>query len=633
MADFPTPPAPATQSPPEDDLARTYGPLIVDLRSRRLPMEQSWLLYHSAWRGKNTRSFFKSELFNHFVPAARRSVEKFTIRGAQMLVPSAEFFEVFPADEMSDPAGKEAEATRAYMVYLFTKRVKPYPLVRQLLRSYALYGRAIAKSSIEVIQDGDQRYIWPTVRPVDPFAFYVWPETVTEIDKAQVLVEDSLMPWDLYEQNVKMGLAEPIKLEDLVTPEWPSHHVQRLADSGITEPSATQPGERGTDRPQSPVRFVALSEVWVKKGPAWEFFWLVWNSKDNASTSTPRVVRYTKRKFPRSAYRMAIARDLPGEHYTTGMMDDLEPLQVLLNDQVNMTLEQQATNFSPIAVIDQDMVGRASSIVFRPRAKWLVKPEGVKFLESAAKDSTRWGYQGIQFTMGLMDSFSGSNSLSEGTPTRNMPRAGFAISSLLNLSMADIKDAAQVIEDMILSPLLGDVYRLTLEFVPPTQIMKIPGTQHFPTARRLTVSDLSGDWEFKWVGSLQASDFQVRAQRLVASLGLMAKLGPVIQEDLMIRGKRVNWEAMLKRLWRDGLGERGADSIIEDIPPQELFMIQAQRLLMAQAKGEAQAASEAGMKNAAKGGGGGRLPSAPNSAEGLERQASRGMSVPEMGGV
>lgn len=607
-----------------DEASRKYGnelaPLITDLRSRRQVIEEQWLLSHAAWRGKHTRSFFNSELFKHNIPASRRSVERYVIRVAQMLIPSGEFFEVYPGDEIGTPAGKEAESVRAYMSFLLNKRIKVYPLVRQLVRTYGLYGRAIIKTGIDVNEvfmgkDPATRkevilpMVWPTARAVDPFQFYVWPETATDLEtQARVIVEDNMMPYETYKYHSDKGFCEPIDQKDLGTPEWPKHHTRRLQQSGINEPTATQSGQ--DDKGRKIIDYVALSEVWIKKGYRWEQMWLVWNLPKG-----PVVVRHFKQGYRPVAYRMAVSRQLPGEHYTSGMMDDLEPLQALLNDQWNMTLEGQATQFSPPAIVNPDLVSRPDTIVFRPRAKWLMDPSGAKWLET--KDTTKFGYMGISTTMSLMDQFSGSSPMAEGTPMRNMPRAGFAVSSMMNLALSDIRDCATLIEDEILTPMMADLFRLTVLFVPPQQVMRIPGTQNFP-AQRLQVEDLRGDWDFKWVGSLQSQDYQVRAQRLVATLGMLAKLGPEVLLDLEMRGKRINWEALLKRIWRDGLGERGADSIIEEISPQELAMRQIERALAAQT-------SSAGKPG---GGGPGGLTTAqnPRSAEDVQRATSRNLS-------
>ena len=561
------------------ELAGDLEPLVRDLLVRRMPLEERWLLFHGAYSGRTYRTQFNSEMFRHFIPAARRAVERFTVRGAQMLVPSADFFEVYPGDleTTQTDADKEANAVRSWLRYILVKRLKSYVFARTCLRMWCLYGRVITKSAVDVVSVPERSgevttQVWPTARVVDPFYFYAYPETTSDPQRLTVMVENFMLPWDNYKSLAKTGIVTEILQSDLNRPEWPQHQVRRLqSQSQMTEPSTAQ----STDKSEDLVMFVAISEVWMRRDGRWQRVWIAWNLNGGA-----RVVRFNPKPYPVPPYRIAIARDLPSEHYTTSMMDDLEPMQVLLNDQFNIALEGQATNFSPPTVVDPNRVYRHSSLVFRPRAKWLADPEGIKFFQP--HDTTRFAFQGVQMTLGMMDSFSGSNPLAEGQPTRNLPRAGFAMTSLLNLSLADIKDAAQVIEDCILTPLLGDLYRLTVEYANPQQIIRIPGTQDWP-ARQFKVSDLVGDWDFQWVGSLQAQDMQVKSQRMVAVLGMLGKIGPTVLQDLQVRGKRLNWEALLKRIWRDGLGERGLDKIVEDMTPEEMQRLQQQMLLQAMA--------------------------------------------------
>lgn len=564
---------------------------IPQIRSRRAWLTESWIRNHSAWRGTHTRSFFHSDIFSHFIPAARRAVERFVIRGAQMLIPSSQFFEVFPADELNDDAGKQAESVLAFLLYLLRKRIKSYTLVKKLLRCFTLYGRCIVKPGVKLEQIGRTKNVWPTVRVVDPFIWFMWPETADDIENATILFEDNLMPWESFKDAMDRGVVDKINRRDLTDPVWPHTITDRLSKSGISTPGSAgneltaeeQKTDKGGKTVQGdklkskvPQQFVFVSEIWFRRGSRWWFVWLLWNVNDG-----PKIVRVSKTFFDRAPYRIAVAREIPGEFYTTSMMDDVEPLQVLANDQFNLTLEGQAMNFSPPVAIDANSVTRASSIVYRPRAKWFVKPEGIKFMET--HDTTRGGYQGIQFTFGLIDQFSGSNSLAEGTPPRGLPRAGFAVSSLLNLSLADIKDAAITIEDMVLSPMLADLHRITVEMVPNSQIFKVPGTENF-TPKRISPADLRGDFDFIWVGSLQSQDFQVRAQRLVSLLNILGNFAEPIARDLQLQGKKINWVGLLKRIWREGMGERGADSLIGDLTPQEQLGILTRQIADAQAR-------------------------------------------------
>ena len=612
-------------APPQEVLP----PLVIDLRQRRKPIEERWLLYNSAYNGRHTRTFFNSEMFKHFIPAARRSVEKFTVRAAQMLIPSIDFFEVYATDEYSDQAGDAADSVRSTMSWLWRKRIKAYPFVRQLLRSWAIYGRVVAKTGVEITEaqvrrpDGSVEpvsQVWPTVRVVDPFYFYSWPETQTDIQRLQVLAEDIMLPWDTYEQMSKRGLVTKIAQGDLTAPVWPEHQVRRLQQQNLTDPSTVNTGGEESDR-QGVVGFVAITEVWVRHKGQWRRVWLAWNIRGKQGGE---IVRNNPQPFPVPPYRIAVARDLPSEGYTTGIMDDLEPLQVLLNDQMNMALEGQATNFSPPVVVDPHRVYRQSSLTFRPRAKWLADPEGIKFFEP--RDITKYAFQGFQMTMGLMDAFSGSNALTEGQPTRNLPRAGFAVSSMLNLALSDIKDAAQMIEDLILTPLMGDTYRLLVEYADPQQVINIPGSQDWKP-KQFTVNDLVGDWDFQWVGSIQFQDMQVKAQRMVAFAGLLFKGLDVVTADLAKRGKKLNIEALLKRIWRDSLGERGVDKIIEPMTPEELQMMQ-QQAMMAQMAAQGGPPGKPGGQR-----GGGNSPSYPPDAQAAARQTGRQISETDAGGA
>ncbi len=623
----------AKQATDPRKLEDQLGALVQDLRSRRLPIEQDWLNFHKAWRGIRTRSWFNSEVFKNFIPSMRRAIEKNVIKATQMVLPSPEFFEVYPGDEVDDQENKKAAAVRSFFSYLFNKRIRIGSLVKQLFRTYYLYGRAVCKTGVKVEHRGGVPEVWATARAVDPFAFYTWPETVPSIDDAVVLAEDNLMPYATWEEHVANGkLVNVPAVRDLTEPEFPWYWGQRLNVSGIPTPGSTGGDTKARDNDaETPPKFMAITEVWYREDGLWKMCWLLWNCTDG-----PIIVRRSIPDLGRHPYRCAIARQLPGEAYTTGMADDLEPLQILLNDQWDMTLEGQAMSFAPIAVIDPSLMGRTNQFKYAPRAKWFCDPKSTTFLQ--APDTAKSGYQGISVTTQLIESFSSDNPISNGMPTRGMPRAGFAVSSMVNLALADIKDAAQTIEDEILTPMMSDLYANTMLYTPDEQKFRIPGTRNFPP-RRISPQDLAGDYEFQWVGSLQSQDMQVRAQRLITSLGMLAKLGPTLTQDLARKGKRINWEYALERVWRDGLGERGADSIIIDMTPQEIQQMQAEQQarpvpkVSVALKGELDPIVSKDLaegvdprQDPATAAGPGAVPKAPGSPQQMEQQVSRGMA-------
>lgn len=555
------------QLPPRDarkDLADRLGSLIRDVRDRRQTLEQRWLWNHAAWRGirLEERQGYKNDTYQHYLPAARRAVERTVVRATQMLLPQPVFFEVYPGDEFDLNSGRSADAVRAYMTYLVTQRLNIRRTVQELVRSLLLYQRAITKTTVKLF--GNE--IWPTLRAVDPFNFYVWPETVTDMDDAVLVFEDVMLPWSEYDRAARDGLTEPLKRAELSEPEWPHHVTTRLAHSGMANPSSVRAAHAedtssDTRKPQGPrpQPFVALSEVYFKSGAGqWMVAWLVWNVAE-----APRVVRVRPSSYPHPPYREALARPLAGEHYTSGMMDDLEPLQLLLNDQINQGEASRAIAAEPPVALDENEAPRRDLLVYKPRAFWPVSNQAVTPI--AVVDTSANSQRAAQLTLGFMNAISGSSGMAEGAPTRGLPRAGFAVSQLLSLGIADTKDIAEVIEYELLTHGLSDLHRLTVRFVPPSQVFRIPGTADYP-ARQVRSEEIEGNWNFRWVGSQQSQDQQMRSQRLAAFVQQLAQVEP----RLMQQGYQINWPPLVKMAWRDGLGERGVEQIV--VPAQQPMM-------------------------------------------------------------
>lgn len=613
------------QAAEESQVLADLQVLIPDIRQRRLPVENEWLLNHAAWRAVKTRFYYTEGVSDHYIPAARRAVERFVTRLRAMLIPAPDFFEVYPVDELNPMQGLEAEHAKAYLAHVVYKRLKLRSFVDQLARSFLLYNRAIAKVTVQVVDQpvidlGKVDYIkqvWPTARVVDPFSVYVWPETATSIDEAQIIFEDNMMPYEDYVAHSEAGVCKPIAKKDLGRPEWPRYHSQRLNVSGLSEPTTTSEASPTTEGAK-PIgsNFVALSEVWFKKAGRWKQAWIVWNE------TKPRIVRYNASPYPEPPYLMTLARSLPGEHYTTGMMSDLEPLQVWLNDQVNLTQDAQFTIMSPPVMVNPMSVFDKGSLTFRPRAKWLVDPAGIMFPN--LPDTTKAGIGGVQMVLGFMDTFSGSNPLAEGQPTRGMPRAGFAVSSLIQLSMSDIKGAAELLEDEILSPMLAAMYRIAVMFTPQQQRLLLPPSMGMP-GREITIKELYGDHTFKWVGSLQAQDFQVRAQRLVTFMGILTKAAPMIQQS----GLQIDWKTLTKRIWREGLGERGAETILRDMTDKDVMALLA--VNTAQGKGPIAGMLQSQDQTGFPGAGPGEGAPVPATAEQSQRQMSSQMTNSAIG--
>lgn len=575
-----------------DQMALRLQGLLQQVKDRRTnSVEQDWLLANAAWKNKRVRGHYRSSTFDYRIPMMRRAIERSVIRAVKIVIPGAQFFEVHPGNEWDLQNSKQADSVRAYMLYLTSERMLMRRLITATCRSLLLYGQATIKTGVRI----ENREVWPYARPVDTFSYYVWPETATLPSDYQLVFEEHMMPWAQYERERAL-LPEHIKRiqqGDLVAPTWAPHVTQRLSYSGLTEP--TESGMATTETPARPMeRFLSITEVWLLAEDGWLQVWVLWNHKDGA-----QIIRNHRSEYTWPPYWTALARPMAGEYYTNGQGQDLEGLDVWFNDVVNQMEEARTIAALPPALVDPDEAPRTDELPYGPRKVWKLKKEFTGLLE--VPDTSAGSMRVVQLLMGLINSIGGSGQIAEGQPGRNMPRAGYAVSQLVSLGMADIEDTALLLEQECLTPMLKDLYRLTVEFMPRGQLIQIPGTEAFPDPRTLTAGELRGGWDFQWSGSLQSQDAQMRSQKLLSFAQVLVQASPWMQQA----GYQVNWPDLVKMIWRDGLGERGLEKIVVRASPMQ------------------QGPDEGGGVPGAGGGGTGVPGRVPASPEDMERQLSR----------
>ena len=541
----------------QDEQAVKLAQMVKEVTGRRVPIETSWLAILRAWKNSSDNAQYHSPTFKYRVPALRRAVERSVTRATQALLPGPQFFEVKPGHEFDVANGQQADAVRAYMTFLLTRKIKARRLVTQLARSLYLYGRSIVKTGIRVERRFGTRTVWPTARAVDPFMFYVWPETASETEDITMIVEQHMMAWESYESEAQAlpKAIVPIRRVDLTKPVWVDTLIERLGRSGFADPSDVPAASTVPSRQEG---FLAISEVWLRSAGQWVMIWLLWNHRDG-----PKIIRQHASLFPEPPYRIALARPLSNEHYTNGQGDDLRDLDTWFNDTLNQMEDARVATALPPICIDPDEAPRLEELQFGSRIPWRIKPEFAKVLD--IPDTSVASLRVAQFAFGLLNTIGGSGQVAEGQPGRNMPRAGYAVNQLVSLSMADIKDVAEILEQENLTPMLQDLYDLTLDFIPHSQVIRIPGSEAFPDPRAVTTASLLGSWDFNWTGSLQSADVQMRSQKLLSFAQILTQAS----QQLIASGYKVNWPDLLKMVFRDGLGERGLEQIILPLSEEE----------------------------------------------------------------
>jgi hypothetical protein len=553
---------PVTQrSDLKQSLGKVFAEQAVAIRDRRRLVEQRWLRSHRVWMNYDLeRHYIPSDTATspYNIPAARKALERTIVRGVRLLTPNVKWFEVSP---MGDAPEQKLANVDKFMWYVLRKRIKSRSIISQLVRCALMYGLCHLKTSL-VVRNGQ---VWPSQRVVDPFAFYSFPETASISDQVEVQFEDYLLSYEKYCTFAKQGKVDDIARSDLTKPDWPYHLVERLAYQGITDPTANvdisiEKDKVGNQLSKTTAGFASMTEMWVTREDKLFQVYILWNHKDGA-----RCVGFFQSPYDEPLYRSMVHRSIPGELYTSSMLADIDELDTIQNDQFNMFID--AVNWEQ-GFIAAAANRRHDSWKAKGRAVWLFDDDprqAMQFVQPPITSTNQ--LRAWQIVWGMINSMGGSGTLAEGQPGRNMPRAGGAVNNLIELSMADVQDVAEIIEQEVLTAGLSDIYKVASSFIPDSQLMRIPGGAAFYHGQQSTVlkkTDILGDYEFEWVGSLQFQDDSQRAQRLLIFLNLMPQIAPFLQQQ----GYAPNMVELLRMIWRYGLGERGLSDVV--VPIQQL---------------------------------------------------------------
>ena len=555
----------------KSSLRHAYCEQTVAIRMRRRYVEERMLRARRTWMGYTIPHYIPTDTSSggYAIPAARRVDERAIVRCVKLLTPAVKWFEVAPMSGSNVPQEKLGNVD-SFMWYVMRKKIKSRSNISQLCRCMLLYGFAVLKTAI-MVQKGE---VWPTQRAVDPFSFYVYPETAPTIEEADDVFEDFLFSLERYQTFVDKGIVDPIDRSNLLTPDWPYHLTERLAYQGLTDPNANV--DNRIDQVSEQLKkttnaFVSLTEKWIRREGELYQVYIAWNLVNG-----PRIVGFFKSQYDDPLYRMAVHRPLPGETYTTAQADDIDELNNMQQDMFNqftdaVNREQGFIAFGPSEGMRRD------SFVFKGGAKWDFGSENPKesmlFVQPPVTSTNL--LRAWQIGHATMQSMGGAGTIAEGQPGRNMPRSGEAVSSLINLGMADIQDIAEVIEQEILTPGLSDIYKVA-NMIPDAQLMRIPGGKALYgsmdeiQSNVIKKRDIVGDYEFEWVGSLQFQDEAARAQRLMIFLNMAPTLMPLLQQQ----GYTMNLPDLIQMIWRSGIGERGLAKVVVTLQEMQAIMQQ-----------------------------------------------------------
>jgi hypothetical protein len=567
-------------------------PMINGAQQRRKSVENEWLLNYRAWQGWPSQTYtlpLPDNAIHYFIPHLRRIIERNVARVTKLEMPNIDWHQTLPSNSTISP--ENAEAVHTTLRYILQKKIPVKRNISMLARCLYLYDFAILHTSV-IIQNKD---VWPYQKVVDPYSFYIYPDTALSLEDALLLFEESIVPYQVYKSFVSESKSTSLYLDidakDLHVPTWPYHIVERIAYRGLTRPSDSFTANGNTkqylteaeinknrDKAKSTLieqarAFVKLYKCYFRLGSEWFYTVIAENLEQ------PRIVRLDEEENT-PTYRWTNSRPLPGELYTNSQADDNRVLQNLSNTSLSQIESNRTRTAEPPIAVDASQVGRLQSKTFANREWWHFQGNPNDIIkEMSIQDTSAEGIKAMQIYLQLMDKNAGGT-LAEGNPGRNMPRSGSAAINLMSLAMVEIEDIADTLEQDILSPSLGDIYHTILEYVPNKQLFKIPNKRP-DLVKVFSKRDLYGDYSFTWLGSLGVQDSEANAQRAISFLSMLLnpQILQLLTQQLEQQGKMLDIATILEKVYSYSLAEKGLGDIIIPIPPQ---VAQARQQALAQ---------------------------------------------------
>jgi hypothetical protein len=580
-----------------DRVVRDFIPLAQMVREDRHLLRERLVRYTRIWGVKREQVGYEGRT-QTYIPLGRKLIENWVKRIKRDLFPDTDWYDIRALREAFE---RKVPAKKAITSYFFNKHMRLRRQAGPFLRQLVMLGT----SPVKIVWNLEERdamilrdeidpetgeptgkavrkmekllkYIGPTFRPIDLFAWFGYPTTADTVEDCSLTFGELLVSRDrvkalankpLDPRDEKAGhLYENTKeLFDLLTEEVDGGRrgagdkfdiqARRLRDKGFTHPLE--------QRVPAGMRPIDLTEaIWEEdledEGPQ---RYLVTVAMDKV------VLRVQKNPFWRGEHLHLVGRfvRLVDELYGRGLPEVFEALQHYLNDLADQAGDALMWSVNPIAVVDAYGVQDPESLRMAPGAKWLASIGSVKFAEPPQGPAAA-GFAGVAQTMGL------ANELANVTPVGALGAAqkgrGRSQQTAAGMQMSisegavDLREVVEGVEDDVFQPTLARVHQLTEQFLDRSITLRIAGADGIALIETpVSVVDIIGDYEYEWLGSLQALNQQVRSQHMVNFLAMAKDL----QEVAQAQGFTIDLKYILREIWGTGMGLRGAERVVRDI--------------------------------------------------------------------
>lgn len=390
-------------------------------------------------------------------------------------------------------------------------------------------------------------YDAPFAETCDMFQTWVYPDTAANPSMIEGVFFRTKVTLEYLKKREKEGiyvLPENIdELGDESSREFQKTE-ERLQEFGATGFRQTLPGQK----------LYTMLECWVK---------LVVPGRDEPIAAIVEIlnetlcIRIQQNPYWHQAPPFQFMRyvlPFPGDFYGRGLPEAMLPMQFQLDDIMNQMMDSTTLSLNPITIVNPAAAPNADSFEVEPGAIWFADPAAVKSFQFP--DLTQTGIQNA----GLLKSM--ISELSDNQPQLPDPVSGKARSTgqaqlAIDSWNTDLYNFIEQISSEALNPFAAQTHSLIQQNISDDAVIKITGKLANEWIYRVvTPDDINGNYDFKWIGSIQAESQSVKTQQMLQLLKIMPMIPPTA-------GVNINWQNFIIRLLKDGFSMKNVEEVVE----------------------------------------------------------------------
>jgi len=578
-----------------DEVKEMLSQLILTTRQNRQGMNQKFSEYLNIWQlvSDDRKGYYGRA--NLYQPAGRKAIETIVSVLMNNLFPTEDLILISPRNigkvpnssnstvqaGLLDQAGmpnlsnstktdmnsdKVVEPLKNLLSYQLANKIRLRRQAKPFFRSVVTFGTGVAKTvwkhaykniltarkddlffagkNVITIENKEiDTYNAPTFQPVNLLNWYIYPETVQDIEDAFLVFEDIYTDFWSIKAKETAGVYYDVDRIKNMTVQTESN-VQRqleLSNLGITAPF------------DSKMLVCHLIECWHKydingDGKLEDCLTVLAVTDETASDAVVLRLQENPFVFKKPPYLAAKFMESTGQFYGHSLTEAIQYLQYELNDKTNQAMDCGTYILNPIAIVDPALIQDLDSFTVLPGAQWLGPPQAVDFVRMPVELMSVAG-MAISQIYSLIQDFSGAPPILQGTAA---PKTATGTFTLQGNSMALLKDISEDIESTVFERFIEIMYNLNWQFL--NEELVPFGTEW----RKVTKEDIVGNYLFQWLGTIHSQNQSVRVQQLINFLNLISRipLPPNVQVDLVY---------ILKKIWGEGLGFKDGDRVFKEI--------------------------------------------------------------------